>query len=124
MTLLMVMLGAAVGAPCRWLLDQAIQSRHDSVFPWGTWTINVLGSLLLGVILSLAHAGHASTAAVALLGTGFCGGFTTYSTFSYETVRLLQEGSRFEALLNVTASVTIGFLAATAGWYATQALWG
>lgn len=124
MTLLLVMLGAAVGAPSRWLLDQAVQSRHDSVFPWGTWTINVLGSLLLGVILGLAHTGHASAEAVALLGTGFCGGFTTYSTFSYETVRLLQEGSRFEAVLNVLASVVVGFLAATAGWYGAQAAWG
>ncbi|HQZ85657.1 MAG TPA: CrcB family protein, partial [Actinomycetota bacterium] len=51
MTLLLVMIGAAVGAPSRWLLDQAIQSRHNSVFPWGTWTINILGSLLLGLLL-------------------------------------------------------------------------
>ena len=51
MTLVLVMLGAAVGAPSRWLLDQAIQTRRESAFPLGTWTINVTGSLLLGVVL-------------------------------------------------------------------------
>lgn len=124
MTLVLVMVGAAMGAPCRWLLDQAIQARHDSVFPWGTFTINVLGSLVLGVVLSLAHQGRLSTEAVALVGTGFCGGFTTYSTFSYETVRLLQEGSRLAAALNVGASVVVGFLAATLGWYGAESILG
>lgn len=124
MLLLMVMIGAAVGAPSRWLLDQAIQSRHDSVFPWGTWFINVVGSLLLGLILGAAHHGSVSTTVVALAGTGFCGGFTTFSTFGYETVRLTQDGARLAAGLNILASLVVGLIAATAGWYLAQVFAG
>lgn len=113
MTLALVMLGAALGAPCRWLLDRFVQSRHDSVFPWGTFVINVLGSLALGLLLGAAS----SLELVALLGTGFCGGFTTFSTFGFESVRLGEQGSGSIALLNVGASMAVGLLAAFAGWY-------
>lgn len=113
MTLALVMLGAALGAPCRWLLDRFVQSRHDSVFPWGTFVINVLGSLALGLLLGAAS----SHELVALLGTGFCGGFTTFSTFGFESVRLGERGSGSIALLNVGASMAVGLLAAFAGWY-------
>ena len=88
MTVLLVALGAAVGAPLRYLTDRTIQARHDSVFPWGTLTVNVVGSLILGVITGLP-VGHA---VAALVGTGFCGALTTYSTFSYETLRLALTG--------------------------------
>ena len=123
MTLLLVMIGAALGAPSRWLLDQAIQNRRDSVFPIGTWTINISGSLLLGVILGATAFGPGSAQLVALAGTGFCGGFTTYSTFGFETVRLTEEGSYLEAGLNIVTSLTFGLIAALAGWYLAQALW-
>lgn len=116
MTLLLVMLGAAAGAPCRWLLDRAVQARHDSTFPWGTFVINVLGSLMLGLLLG-AGAAHQM---VLLLGTGFCGGFTTFSTFGFETLRLTEEGSGAEALLNVVASLTAGLAAAYCGWWLGQ----
>jgi CrcB protein len=122
--MLLVMLGAAVGAPSRWLLDQAIQRRHSSVYPWGTWTINILGSLILGVILGAAATGAESTRLVALAGTGFCGGFTTFSTFGYETVILAEEESRWAGAVNVAVSLAVGLLAATGGWYLSQALWG
>lgn len=124
MTLLLVMIGAAVGAPSRWLLDQAIQSRHTSVFPWGTWTINILGSLLLGVLLGAAATGAAPARLVALAGTGFCGGFTTFSTFGYETVILAEEDSSLAAVVNVAVSLAVGLAAATAGWYLSHTIWG
>lgn len=111
--MLLVMLGAAAGAPCRWLLDRAVQARHDSLFPWGTLLINVVGSLALGVLLGAG----ASRQLVLLLGTGFCGGFTTFSTFGYETVRLADEGSGLMGLLNVAASLGAGLAAAYCGWY-------
>lgn len=123
MTLLLVLVGAGVGAPSRWLLDQAIQDRRDTVFPLGTWTINVSGSLLLGVILGATAFGPGSAQLVALAGTGFCGGFTTYSTFGFETVRLTEEGSYLEAGLNIVASLGFGLVAALAGWSLAQALW-
>lgn len=123
MTLLLVLVGAGVGAPSRWLLDQAIQGRRDTVFPLGTWTINVSGSLLLGVILGATAFGPGSAQLVALAGTGFCGGFTTYSTFGFETVRLTEEGSYLEAGLNIVASLGFGLVAALAGWSLAQALW-
>ncbi len=123
MTLLLVMLGAAAGAPCRWLLDQAISSRNPRAFPLGTWTINVTGSLVLGLVVAANALGSAPLAVVALVGTGFCGGFTTFSTFGFETIRLVESGSTFEAGLNVVSSVAVGLLAAFAGWYLGQALW-
>jgi len=123
LTLLLVLVGAGVGAPSRWLLDQAIQDRRDTVFPLGTWTINVSGSLLLGVILGATAFGPGSAQLVALAGTGFCGGFTTYSTFGFETVRLTEEGSYLEAGLNIVASLGFGLVAALAGWSLAQALW-
>jgi CrcB protein len=118
--LALVMLGAAVGAPCRWWLDRFVQTRHDSVFPWGTFVINVLGSLLLGVLL----AADSPQQLVALVGTGFFGGFTTFSTFGFESVQLASEGSGALAMINVGASLTVGLLAAFAGWYVGAGLWG
>ncbi len=123
MTLLLVMIGAAVGAPSRWLLDQAISSRSARTFPLGTWTINMTGSLLLGLIVAADAFGPAPLALVALAGTGFCGGFTTFSSFGFETIRLAESGSEFEAGLNVISSLLVGLIAAFAGWYLGQAIW-
>ncbi|MGC4878446.1 fluoride efflux transporter CrcB [Micromonospora sp. DT43] len=120
MSVLLIALGAAVGAPLRYLTDRAVQSRHDSVFPWGTLTVNVVGSLLLGVLVGLPN----SPAAAALLGTGFCGALTTYSTFSYETLRLTRGGHRLLALANVVGSVAAGLAAAAAGYALARALAG
>jgi CrcB protein len=114
---LLIVLGAAIGAPSRWLLDGVVQSRHDSVFPWGTFTVNVTGSLLLGALLHLGLEGDTRTAVLAFAGTGFCGAFTTFSTFSYETVVLVEEGSSPIAVLNVVGSVLTGLAAAFAGWW-------
>ncbi|MDY7090914.1 MAG: fluoride efflux transporter CrcB [Actinomycetota bacterium] len=117
MTWLLVTVGAAIGAPLRYLTDRLIQSRHDSVFPWGTLTVNVAGSLLLGVVTGLPT----DSAVAALVGTGFCGALTTYSTFSYETLRLVQDGARFYAMVNVVASLVAGFGAAALGLVVAQA---
>lgn len=122
MTVVLVLLGGAVGAPLRYLTDLLIQSRHDSVLPWGTLTVNAVGSLVLGgVASSVTHLG-APTWLLTLVGTGLCGALTTFSTFGFETVRLFEDGSWFEALLNVGLSLTVGLLACLGGWALVQAL--
>ncbi|WBB68190.1 fluoride efflux transporter CrcB [Micromonospora sp. WMMD812] len=120
MTVLLVALGAAVGAPLRYLADRAVQARFGSAFPWGTLTVNVAGSLLLGVLVGLPT----SPAVTALVGTGFCGALTTWSTLSYETLRLARAGDRLPALANVLGSVAAGLAAATAGYALAHALAG
>ncbi|MDI3402899.1 fluoride efflux transporter FluC [Streptomyces cavernicola] len=119
MNWLYVLCGAAVGAPLRYLTDRAVQSRHDSVFPWGTFTVNVAGCLVLGLLTGAtvagAVAGGASSPPYLLLGTGLCGALSTYSTFSYETLRLAESGARLFAGLNAIASVVAGLGAAYAG---------
>ena len=114
MTLLLVMAGATIGAPLRFLTDRWVQGRHDSVFPWGTLIVNVVGSLVMGVVSSAVTAG-APVAWRAGVGTGFCGALTTYSTFSYETLRLAEENARLLAVANVLGSVLAGVAAAFAG---------
>lgn len=114
MAALMVALGAACGAPARYLTDRLIQSRHDTAFPWGTLTVNIVASLILGLVTSTT--GQLSPAVGALVGTGFCGALSTYSTFGFETMRLAQERAYFYATANVVLSLTAGLGAAALGW--------
>jgi CrcB protein len=117
-TVVLVLLGGAAGAPLRYLADLWVQRRADSVLPWGTLAVNVAGSLLLGVVAGAVHMAGAPSWLLALLGTGFCGSLTTFSTFGYETFRLVDDGSWVEALANVTLSVVLGLVAVSAGWAA------
>jgi CrcB protein len=113
-TLMMIALGAAVGAPARYLSDRAIQSRHETVFPWGTLTVNLVASLVLGIVMGAGSAVNPNLAL--LIGTGFCGALSTYSTFGYETLRLAQDGARFYAAANIGLSLVAGIGAAAFGW--------
>jgi CrcB protein len=115
-TFLLVLLGGMVGAPARYLADRALQARHDSVFPWGTFAVNMAGSLVLGFLLGAQRHLALPASVVLLLGTGFCGGLTTFSTFGYETLRLLEDGAIGEAGVNVAGSLVIGVLAAWLGF--------
>ncbi|MEZ0067797.1 CrcB protein [Streptacidiphilus sp. MAP12-20] len=116
MAVLLVFLGGMLGAPLRYLTDRAVQARHDSVFPWGTLTVNVVGSFVLGGVAAGA-ARHGWSPDVGLfVGTGVCGGLTTFSTFGYETLRLLGARSLTEATLNVLGSLAAGLAAAAAGF--------
>ncbi|HVX45259.1 MAG TPA: fluoride efflux transporter CrcB [Mycobacteriales bacterium] len=114
MTVLLIALGAAIGAPARYLADRTIQSHHETVFPWGTLAVNVAASFVLGVLTGAA--GSIDPDLNAALGTGLCGALSTYSTFSYETVRLLQTRARFYAFANVGISLAAGIGAAAFGW--------
>ncbi|MDF9814539.1 fluoride efflux transporter CrcB [Streptomyces sp. SPB162] len=124
MNWLLVIAGAAVGAPLRYLTDRLVQARHATAFPWGTFTVNVAGCLVLGIVTGAVTAGAASSSAQLLLGTGLCGALTTYSTFSFETLRLAERGDRFFAAANVAASITAGLGAVYTGVALAQALWG
>lgn len=122
MTALLVCLGAMIGAPARYLTDRLVQSRHDSPFPWGTFSVNLVGCLVLG---GLAGAGTALPGPVlALVGTGFCGALTTYSTFSYETLRLIEQKAYFHATMNAVVSVVAGVGAALLAYTTTAAVIG
>ncbi|MEU4894803.1 fluoride efflux transporter CrcB [Streptomyces sp. NPDC044780] len=124
MNWLLVIAGGLVGAPLRYLTDRAVQARHDSVFPWGTFVVNVAGAAVLGLLTGAAVAGAASPRLQLLLGTGLCGALTTYSTFSYETLRLAEEGARLFAVANVVMSVAAGTGAAFAGGALAHTIWG
>ncbi|WP_414166508.1 fluoride efflux transporter CrcB [Streptoverticillium reticulum] len=123
MSWLLVIMGAVVGAPARYLTDRAVQRRHDTVFPWGTFTVNVIGCLILGLVTGAVAAGAASSHVQLLLGTGLCGALTTYSTFSCETLRLAEDGARFFAVANVLGSVVAGLGAVFTGTALAHALW-
>ena len=105
----------AVGASFRYLIDGAIQDRTEGAFPWGTFVINATGALALGFLTGLAlyHA-FPSTPKI-VLGTGFCGSYTTFSTFTFETVRLIEEGAINEAFRNAAGTLVICAAAAGAG---------
>ncbi|MFF0496216.1 fluoride efflux transporter CrcB [Nocardia aobensis] len=120
MTVVLVFAGAVLGAPARYLTDRFVQARHDSLFPWGTLTVNIVGCLILGALTG----GAAGSPVLAFAGTGFCGALTTYSTFGYETVRLLEQRAVFYAAMNVVISVIAGLGAALLGYAVAHALIG
>ncbi|MGG6313848.1 fluoride efflux transporter CrcB [Paenibacillus macerans] len=111
-------LGGVLGTLLRYYLGQWISSRTAKTgtrFPWGTWIINLTGSLLLGALTAL-HAEQAiSEWSWLLLGTGFCGAYTTFSTFGYETVTLIGNGHKRQAAVYVLSSASLGLLCAWLG---------
>lgn len=112
----MVGLGGFLGAIARYVLGSYIGNRLGSRFPYGTFVINISGSFLIGVFLTvLARTTDASPNWRYLIPIGFIGAYTTFSTFEYETFRALQDGQAFNALLNVALSVMAGFVAVWAG---------
>ena len=116
---LLVFVGAAVGAPARYLADRLVQSRHRVRFPFGTLAVNLVGCFVLGVLAGgAAHRGWSSSM-LALLGTGFCGGLTTFSTFSVETIDLARLGFRLRAMTYPVASAAAGIALAQLGWLLT-----
>lgn len=118
---LLVAVGAAVGAPLRYLTDRTVQSRLGAAFPWGTLTVNVTGSLVLGLVAGATLNAGGSDLRL-LVGTGFCGALTTYSTLSFETVRLAEQGGRLLAAANVVITVLAGLGAVVLGYAVGQYL--
>jgi CrcB protein len=119
--LLYVALGSALGGASRYLLGGLIQRLLDTTFPAGTLIINVSGSLLLGAILRYAVETPALSPEIrALLTVGFCGGYTTFSTFSYETVALFGDGQWTKAAAYVAGSVLLSLIATLLGFAAAR----
>jgi CrcB protein len=119
---LLVLVGGLLGAPARYLTDQYVQSRHDTVLPWGTFTVNAAGSLVLGFVAGVVSGGALPSWVLTVVGTGFCGALTTFSTFGWETLRLAETGSWRAAVLNVAGSVAVGLAACALGWVAGSAV--
>ncbi|MEV6278562.1 fluoride efflux transporter CrcB [Nocardia sp. NPDC051832] len=115
----LVVLGGMLGAPARYLLDQAVAARFGSRLPWGTLTVNIVGSAVLGALIGAGVDGSW----LAVAGTGFCGALTTYSTFGYETIQLVTDGAYASACGNVVLNVAAGLAAVFAAASVTQGLW-
>jgi fluoride exporter len=122
MLIVSLLIAGAIGAPTRYLVDGFVQDHVTGVFPWGTFVINVTGSFLLGIVTGLALYHGLGDLPRAAIATGFCGAYTTFSTFSYETVRLLEEGSVGLATGNALGSVAAGLAAAAIGLAIAAAL--
>lgn len=115
MTELLLAAAAAVGAPARYAADTVLARRTGGRWPVGTLAVNVAGALVLGVLSGLALHHGLSGRAKSVWGSGFCGALTTYSTFSYEAVRLAQERRLLAATAYVSLTLALGLLAAAAG---------
>ena len=109
--ILIVALGGAVGSACRYLITKIA----DTSFPWATFSVNILGSLLIGLLIGWLNRGILSPEMKLLLVSGFCGGFTTFSTFANESFRMLKTGEIFLFFFFLGASVVIGVLAVWLG---------
>ncbi len=110
-----IAVAGAVGAPMRYVLDRAVHERRATLFPLGTLLVNVLGSFVLGALTGLALYHAFSATPKIILGTGFCGAFTTYSTFTHDTVRLLEARDFAVALQNVVLMTLLPAAFAAAG---------
>lgn len=115
--ILLVALGGAAGSVARYLLSKAVQGAAASSFPWGTMAVNVAGCLLIGLFYGLSEGGGARLGQdlKLMLTVGFCGGFTTFSTFANESLTLARTGDAILSAAYIGASVALGLLAVAAG---------
>jgi CrcB protein len=115
-TIAAVSAGAMFGANTRYLVNKWVTTHWGGPFPWGTFVINVTGSLILGIFLTLVTVRFSGRTLTRLfVATGFLGAYTTFSTFSYDTTQLIQRGHTIQALLYVAASLVLGLSASIAG---------
>jgi fluoride exporter len=114
---LLIGAGGMIGALCRYFLGRLISTNIRSIFPWGTWTINLTGSLILGVFASYTHNGQVHELVWKACGVGFLGAYTTFSTFGFETIRLIESGEKKSAAIYVISSVILGILFAWIGYW-------
>ncbi|MGZ4664581.1 MAG: fluoride efflux transporter CrcB [Frankiaceae bacterium] len=122
MIVALLAIAAAAGSVARYLVGKAIQSRLGTAFPWGTFTVNVSGSFLLGLIVGLVTHHGLPENVKTVLGVGMMGGYTTFSTWGVETMGLVEEAALVPATLNAVGSVLAGMLAGGAG-LALPLLW-
>jgi fluoride exporter len=115
MIAMLTFLAGALGALSRFVLDAFVKGRWRSPFPLATVLINVTGSLLLGGLAGAVLFHDQASTWQTVVGTGFCGGYTTFSTASFETVRLVQQGQRMLALFNALGSLVVSVTACAAG---------
>ncbi|MCK0117307.1 fluoride efflux transporter CrcB [Isoptericola sp. S6320L] len=114
--MLLVGLGGGIGAAARFWLADSIKARRPTGFPWGTWIVNVLGSLLIGAVTGwLVLAGPGGEPWRLLLATGLCGGFTTFSTATVETVTMFRGGRHVAAVLHALSTLAVTVLAVVGG---------
>lgn len=115
--ILLVALGGAAGSVARYLLSKAIQDTAATAFPWGTMAVNVAGCLLIGLLYGLASGDGTRLGAdlKLMLTVGFCGGFTTFSTFANESLTLAKTGDALLSAAYIGSSVALGVLAVAAG---------
>ena len=115
--LLLVFVGGGIGSALRFLIGKWLNSPSDGI-PYGTFAANILGSLFIGIILGLAAKNNSLTEnQILILATGFCGGFTTFSTFAYENHVFLKSGDFTSFAIYTIGSFIIGFLAVFLGMY-------
>jgi len=123
MKYIIVGIGGALGSVLRFWVGSYIGGRLGSRFPYGTFVINVTGSFLIGMIVTImAEKTEWSANWRYLIPIGFIGGYTTFSAFEYETFRLFQDGQMLSAVLNVTLSVVVGFVGVWAGMAAGRSI--
>jgi CrcB protein len=119
----MIALGGSAGAIARYLLGSYVGNRMGSRFPFGTFVINISGCFVIGFVMTLlAERTHVSRNWIYLVPIGFIGAYTTFSTFEFETFRLIQDGQAIAALVNVSLSVVVGFVMLWLGVVAGRAL--
>jgi CrcB protein len=116
--IILVGVGGFLGSVFRYLVTILLARQFTTSFPLGTLTVNIVGCFLIGILFALSEKGNLLTPEWRIfLTTGFCGGFTTFSTFSYESIRLLQDGEILYLSLNVIVSVVIGFASTYLGMF-------
>ncbi|MGI8952824.1 MAG: fluoride efflux transporter CrcB [Chitinophagaceae bacterium] len=115
-SLLLIGIGSFIGGICRYLSQQFIQNNFPSSIPLGTLCVNIVGCFFIGIIYALSERGNILSPELRIfLATGFCGGFTTYSSFAYENVSMVLDGEFYYMALYVLISIVIGFGSVHAG---------
>ena len=115
MKILYIALGGAVGSVLRYILSKIVSNCVDNPFPWGTFVVNVVGCFIMGVLLGIAVKNNISTELKCLLVVGFCGGFTTFSTFAADSLSLIKEHEFMSVAIYLTFSLWIGITSVWAG---------